>query len=178
MKIIVFSVLMLFFNGAAHASHKERTEGNQHKVERHDKESERFSLAPYNETYAAECGACHLPYPPGLLPSESWRKIIALLPAHFDDDVQIDKSSLTKISEHLNSYSGFNSSKGRERKNGDSKSDSLRITENHFFRKEHHELNQKVFSRISIGSPSNCKACHSSADIGLFDEHQVSIPIE
>ena len=32
---------------------------------------------PASPTYRAECGSCHVPYPPQLLPAESWRALMA-----------------------------------------------------------------------------------------------------
>ena len=40
--------------------------------------------------YVQECGSCHVPYPPGLLPNESWQRLMANLPQHFGTDASLD----------------------------------------------------------------------------------------
>jgi len=52
----------------------------------------------------------------------------------------------------------------------------LRITEIPYIRKKHHELQQDIFSRQSIGSRANCPACHSSAEQGVYEDDLVKIP--
>ena len=52
------------------------------------------ALFSQDDIYLDECGACHLAYPPGLLPEPSWR----LLLAHLDDHNQIiSKPSIARI---------------------------------------------------------------------------------
>ena len=49
-----------------------------------------------NKTYADECGSCHYAYPPGLLPSKSWAKLLdeKALSNHFGEDATLDKDAL------------------------------------------------------------------------------------
>lgn len=179
-KYCISLILILFFGGVAYADHREEKHKDRDHSERHGNNIEDFSSIPHNEMYDTECGACHLSYPPQLLPLESWQKILSILPSHFDSDVQIDDNALKSISKHLNSYSKRSFSKDRSLKKERDLADkrSLRITETTFFKKEHHELDAETFSRPSIGSPANCIACHVSADKGIFDEHQIRVPRE
>ena len=41
-------------------------------------------------SYAAECGSCHLAYPPALLSAGDWRRIMAGLNDHFGTDAAVD----------------------------------------------------------------------------------------
>jgi len=52
----------------------------------------------------------------------------------------------------------------------------LRITETPYIREKHHELDSNIFSRQSIGSFSNCIACHVKAEQGNYDDDFVKIP--
>jgi hypothetical protein len=52
----------------------------------------------------------------------------------------------------------------------------LRITEIPYIKEKHHELNASIFSRQSIGSFSNCIACHTKAGQGNYDDDYVKIP--
>ena len=56
-----------------------------------------------NPNYADECGACHLAYPPGLLPSRSWRDIIAGLEDHFGENIVVDTQVKNEIILYLSS---------------------------------------------------------------------------
>ena len=81
-----------------------------------------------NETYEEECGTCHFPYQPELLPSGSWKKIMAGFDDHFGEEIEIDTESINTISEYLISNSAEKSSAKRscenfeksERENSDS----------------------------------------------------------
>ncbi|WP_459915644.1 hypothetical protein [Desulfocicer niacini] len=42
--------------------------------------------------------------------------------------------------------------------------------------KKHHEISQKVLNRASIGSLSNCIACHTIAENGNYDDDNMNIP--
>ena len=52
----------------------------------------------------------------------------------------------------------------------------LRITEIPYIQEKHHELDPGVFARESIGSRSNCIACHPTAEQGNYDDDFVKIP--
>lgn len=52
----------------------------------------------------------------------------------------------------------------------------LRITDVPYIRKEHHEISQQMVKRRSMGSLSNCIACHRTAQNGVYDDDRVSIP--
>jgi len=46
----------------------------------------RVDFAPLADPlYRSECGDCHMPYPAGLLPAASWRRIMNGLEDHFGD---------------------------------------------------------------------------------------------
>ena len=136
-------------------------------------------LAPAaNETYKQECGACHFVYQPGLLPSGSWAKVLAELPSHFGEEVSLDEPSQKEIAQYLQVNAAEHSSARESR--GILKSLSgqtpLRITETRFLQKEHHDLDPGVFSRPSVGSRSNCAACHTTAEQGVYEDDFVKVP--
>jgi hypothetical protein len=136
-------------------------------------------LSPVNnETFKQECGACHFAYQAGLLPSGSWENILNNLPSHFGDDVSLDQKSKQIIGEYLRTNAAENSSAKRARKivrslNGQT---PLRITETPYIQEKHHDLDASIFSRQSIGSFSNCIACHTRAEEGNYDDDFVKIP--
>lgn len=120
-----------------------------------------------SEEWKQECGACHLAFPPRLLPAESWRKMMGSLEQHFGTDASLSPRENREITDFL-----VKNTAGRWR----SPSAPLRITETAHFRHEHGEIAAAVWKRAAIKSPANCAACHPAADQGDFNEHRVRIP--
>jgi hypothetical protein len=144
-----------------------------------DEKHEKKYLTPVNnETFKQECGACHFAYQPGLLPAGSWQKILSNLPSHFGEEVLVEQEQKSIISAYLQANAAENSSAKRARKILKSLRGQtpLRITETPYIQEKHHELNSSVFSRQSIGSRSNCIACHPKAEQGNYDDDFVNIP--
>lgn len=133
-----------------------------------------------NAEYAAECGSCHMAYPPGLLPARSWRKLMAGLDEHFGDNAELDAATRESLTDYLVANSADGSPYRRSRKVMRSLPASavpLRITELPYFRHEHDEIpGRMVVSNPEVGSLSNCIACHRSAERGSFSERDIRIP--
>jgi hypothetical protein len=146
--------------------------------DKHDKHESEYLTPVNNETFKEECGACHFAYQPGLLPSGSWENILNNLPSHFGEDVSLDQESKKIIGKYLKINAAETSSAKRARKiirslNGQT---PLRITETPYIQEKHHDLDASIFSRQSIGSFSNCIACHTKAEQGNYDDDFVKIP--
>lgn len=152
--------------------HRERRHGDRNHYE------EKF-LTPLNNTsYTDHCGACHFAYQPELLPSGSWRKILEDTEDHFGETLELEAIAREKISVYLTSNAANTSSSELSQKimrclDGRT---PLRITDIPYVRKEHHEIDQNVINRPSVGSLSNCIVCHRTADRGIYDDDRVSIP--
>lgn len=125
---------------------------------------------PSNPTYQQECGACHVAYPPGLLPAPSWQRLMGGLPRHFGTDASLDPQTLKTLSTWLSTHAA----QGRRAAAPPPPED--RITRSAWFVREHDEIAPATWRRASIKSASNCAACHTRADQGDFDEHAVRIP--
>ena len=54
-----------------------------------------------NAKWVSECGACHLAYPPRMLPAESWRAIMAGLDKHFGSNAGLDAADVNEITAFL-----------------------------------------------------------------------------
>ena len=108
---------------------------------------------PPNPAYQAECGSCHVPYPPQLLPAASWRQLMAGLDKHFGSDASLEPALGKEIAEFLAAHAG-------RRRDGN----ELRITETRWFRKEHR-------NEIPAGkNPADCAACHRGAEKGIYED--------
>ena len=122
-----------------------------------------------NEKWRTECGACHVAYPPQLLPPSSWNAVMAGLDRHFGTDASLDAATGTEIAAFLEENAG------RERRARDG-APSLRITETRWFEREHDELAASIWKHPQVKTAANCSACHIGADQGSFSEHDIRVP--
>jgi hypothetical protein len=128
----------------------------------------RLPRVPLLRAYQQECSACHMAYPPGLLPASSWRRLMQDLPHHFGTDASVDPKTLSQLSAWLDRYAASDRTMRPPAQD--------RITKSAWFADAHEEISPTVWRRKAVGSPSNCMACHAQADQGVFDEHDVRIP--
>lgn len=128
--------------------------------------SERFTAT--DPTWKAECGSCHIAYPPQLLPAASWHAMVQGLDQHFGADASVDANAAAKIGAFLE----HNAGRGRKT----SGAPTLRITETGWFRHEHDEVPASVWNSPKVKTPSNCAACHTQAEQGDFSERTLRVP--
>ena len=124
---------------------------------------------PLLPKYRQECAACHVAYPPGMLPAESWQRLINNLPRHFGTDASLDAASAKELSAWLIANAGTYK-RVREAPPQD------RITTSAWFTRKHDEVPAAAWKRPAVKSPAQCSACHAQADQGDFNEHHVRIP--
>lgn len=133
-----------------------------------------------NQQYLEECGSCHFPYQPGLLPARSWTKVMAGLENHFGENAEIPAEDANAIRDYLLDNAADRSDYKRSKKIMNSlRSDDapLRVSETPYFINKHDELSRKlVQDNPKVGSFSKCEACHTQADKGSFSENEVLIP--
>jgi len=133
-----------------------------------------------NAEYTEECGSCHMAYPPGLLPAESWRTMMAGLDDHFGENAGLDAPTHQSLTDYLVANSADVSQSRRSRKIIRSLSASaapLRITDLPYFRHEHDKIPPRLVAKNpDVGSLSNCVACHRGAERGSFSERDIRIP--
>ena len=122
--------------------------------------------------YKAECAACHVAYPPALLPAESWQRLMGGLDKHFGVDASLDAATTKAIGDWLATRAGTYKKMQRER----TAPPQDRITRSAWFVREHDEVPASTWQRADVRSPANCSACHRQADQGLYDEHDIRIP--
>jgi hypothetical protein len=124
---------------------------------------------PVNDRWKAECGSCHIAYPPQLLTAEAWHRMMSQLDRHFGTDASLDAADATEIGTFL----GRHSASGRRARGA---GQSLRITETGWFLNEHDEVPAGTWKRPAVKSAANCAACHTSAEQGDFRERNIRIP--
>ena len=131
-----------------------------------------------NPEYKESCGSCHFNYQPELLPSGSWKKILVQLEDHFGQSFELDQTAQNEVQGYLEANAAERSSSKRAAKIMKSLGNStpMRITEVPYIKDKHRKVSAAVLSRPSIGSLSNCIACHRRAEEGNYDDDYVVIP--
>ena len=154
----MFAVVLLLTGGMVSLAHAEDD----------DDEEERMP-AVKNVAWQAECGSCHVAFPPRLLPAESWRAVMSGLDKHFGTDASLDAPTAREIGAFLDKNAGSNghSTSGKP---------ILRITETRWFVREHDEVSDRTWKNPKVKSAANCAACHTEAESGNYTEHSITIP--
>jgi hypothetical protein len=119
--------------------------------------------------YKAECSACHVAYPVGMLPAPAWKNIMGGLQKHYGTDASLDAATVLQIGKWLEAHAGTY-------KRVSEVPPENRITQSAWFIRKHDEVSPNVFKRASVGGAGNCAACHSAAADGNFSERQIRIP--
>jgi hypothetical protein len=195
--IVCFTALILITTGifytasADHDRHRERKryekhvnrkDNNHNRRERNRESSEHDEsreMNPVNNPiYKETCGACHFSYQPELLPAGSWEKICAGLENHFDEAIELEPESKKVIIEYLKENAADRSPVEEAVKIMRSLRNQipLRITEIPYIQRKHREIKAEVLERESVGSLSNCPACHKTAESGNYDDDHAVIP--
>jgi hypothetical protein len=119
-------------------------------------------------------------YPAGLLPTQSWKKIMSELEQHFGDNAELDQETHQAISDYLLANSANQSDYRFSRKlfKSINQHDApIRISDIPYFKHEHDEIPQRMVSgNPEVKSFSQCNACHAKAEQGSFNEHDIRIP--
>lgn len=122
-----------------------------------------------NVRWKAECGSCHVAYPPHLLPAPAWNRIMAGLDKHFGTDASVDAQTTAEIKAFLDSHAG------RDWRAWEA-TETLRITETAWFRRKHREISAATWKHPAVKGAPNCAACHTAAEQGDFRERNIRVP--
>lgn len=120
-------------------------------------------------SYQAECGSCHLAFPPALLAASDWRRTMSGLKDHFGSDAAVNDLPQQEISAFLKSNAGNAAKLG-------SAGEPPRISQTPRFIRKHREIPTKYWKDPRIKSAANCEACHRNAATGNYSEHDIAIP--
>ncbi len=169
-------VFIMVLVGAATCSALADDDENE---DHHSDHKRRHVAAPSDPAYKAECGSCHMLYPPGLLPARSWNAMMGGLRDHFGENASLDPAMRQKLTEFLTENAADRVVQRRSQKIAQSipsQQSPLRFTETHYFKRQHDEVKDSVWARKSVGSPANCVACHGRAEAGIFSEDEIRVP--
>lgn len=121
-----------------------------------------------HEATRAECGECHMAYPAGFLPAESWRRIMGTLDDHFGENAQLSEPIRAEIEAYLVSNASRRSRGILDGLTSNSPP-PMRISELPWFVREHRgEISPQMMERAK--TMSNCQSCHRGADRGIFED--------
>lgn len=126
-------------------------------------------LPPPLPAYKQECAACHVAYPPGMLPAASWQRLISNLGRHYGTDASLDPATVRELSAWLTANAGTY-------KRVAEAPPEDRITRSAWFIRKHDEVPAGAWKLAAVKSAANCNACHARADQGDFSERNVRIP--
>ena len=131
-----------------------------------------------HQLFYDECISCHTLYPPFLLPKKSWVNMMDNLENHFGDDASLDDEDKESIKSFLVQNSAENSTKESAFKIGKSiKNDNIiAITKTSYWKKQHRDIDKKIFKNKKVGKISNCKACHENIEKGLLNDKEIAMP--
>ena len=143
--------------------------------------SNKTDVAPVNnQLYLKECGSCHFPYQPGLLPSNAWNKMMTNLENHFNSDASLNEADLQTLTKYLNDNSA---EKNMQYKRSNKIVSSLAknqipdsISTTPYMIKKHEDIKKNLISQNEVKGLFNCIACHKTADKGIYGERDINIP--
>ena len=134
-------------------------------------------MSAIQQNYVEECGSCHMAYPAGLLPPQSWIKVMNGLEDHFGENAELDAPTAQALTQYLVQASAPREGQYRRMFRNLDREAPLRITELPYFRHEHNEIPSRfIRGNDKVGSLSQCNSCHRGAERGWFDEDSVVIP--
>ena len=174
---VVLTVVAIAIPPLLFADHEERR--NRQRERHHNGDHRSGDLKPVmNPAYKEHCGACHFNYQPELLPSGSWKKILVQLEDHFGQSFELDQEAQKAVMGYLEANAAERSTSKRAARIMRSMGSGtpMRITEVPYIRDKHRKVSATVLNRPSVGSLSNCTACHRRAEEGNFDDDYVVIP--
>jgi len=133
--------------------------------------------APAEKTTAEQCSACHIAYPPQMLPARSWQNLMSDLSHHFGEDASLGEQDRATITTYLTAHAADGSATGREGERFlrglNRLVTPLRITDTPYWQRRHGEIPKQRFSDPRVKTAANCGACHNGRRgflWGLFDE--------
>ncbi|MBK7473329.1 MAG: diheme cytochrome c [Betaproteobacteria bacterium] len=129
----------------------------------------RAARLPLLPKYQQECAACHIAYPPGMLPAASWQRTMSTLQRHYGTDASLDPATTQELATWLAANAGT-----YKRVSGQPPED--RISRSAWFIRKHDEVAAATWKLPAVKSAANCSACHTQSDQGDFNERNIRIP--
>ena len=134
---------------------------------------------PRYSHWQEEGSGCHTPHHPSLLPSRSWKRVMAQQENHFEEDLALDEEPLQQITQFLIRYSAeqaYSEAAWKIDHSIEAGHAPLRITDTRYWRNRHHEIDEQIWLLPSVGGKIHCDGCHQDAAAGSFQDQAISLP--
>lgn len=136
-------------------------------------------VSPIDPLVEAECGACHGAFHPSLLPAAEWTALMATLSDHFGEDASLDSETTSNIEAWLTAHSAETADTWPARALSQTTPEApFTVTQTRFWQHMHGDFPDEVFTDPAVAGRSNCAACHSDANRGLFSPFAIELPKE
>lgn len=123
--------------------------------------------------FQAECGSCHVAFPPQLMVADDWRRVMRSLDRHYGDNASLDEKTRQILEDfHVRNAGGAKVGAGRTARAGE----PPRLTQTDWFQREHREVRQADWNHPKVKTPANCAACHTKAAEGSYREREIVMP--
>jgi cytochrome c553 len=120
-------------------------------------------------SFKAECGSCHLAFPPSLLIADDWQRVMANLDNHYGDNASVDDKTRQEIERFLLRHGGSAKKKAGA-------GNPPRITTTDSFKRRHREVPAAIWTDPTLKSVANCAGCHPRAEQGRYGENEIRLP--
>jgi len=132
-----------------------------------------------NAAYSRECGACHYPLNPSLLPAASWAGLMTNLADHFGDNASLDQQTTRELTMWLVANAAETwDTESANRFRLVAREEPFRVTAMPYWVRKHSDIPGSVFASPPVRSKVNCNACHSDAETGRYDDQAIKMPKE
>jgi hypothetical protein len=144
-------------------------------------DSKRGFLAATDPLYVKECGSCHFPYSPGLLPARSWVRHLDRLDKHFGESLKLAPPEREALQRYLTTnaadvspYEGSHLFMERIAAG----STPYRFREVFLFREMHGIIVNVIAVKpeVKVRTLTNCNGCHLGAERGSFGNLELFVP--
>lgn len=125
------------------------------------------AYGPFPAPYVAECGSCHVAFPPQLLNAPDWQAMMNQLDKHYGVDASLEAGPRAAIADFLQR------SASRRDKHATT-TQPPRLTQTAWFRKEHGSLPAKATK--ALPAAAQCESCHTAAERGDYNESGLKLP--
>jgi len=126
-------------------------------------------------SWKSECGSCHMPYHPSLLPARSWSAMWEHSQDHFGEDLALQEPTAA----HLAAFAAAHAADALESNvawkiatTTPAQAAPLRVSETPYWKKRHARLDAQTWKSVH---PSECNACHRDAESGAFSPRAIEV---
>jgi len=124
--------------------------------------------------FQAECGSCHVAFPPQLMIADDWRRVMRALDKHYGDNASLDEKVRLTIEDFHIRNAGKTAKVGA---GGTAQpGEPPRLTRTDWFQREHRKIVAADWTDAKVKTPANCAACHTRATEGSYREREIVMP--